>query len=243
MTKVLEEFRSAHPEQAVQTAANIDSTNLGSTDSLKRSKSYPKRPVIVKPVSQTSTIRSSLSTRLRLFSTSDRLTSSVSTISASPAQEQPGYFLGDSLATLSPQATEHTYPPEASSLTPPSLIAFEPRPGGSWIPYGIPTSVPSWLTGPPKRLFSKSALSSYVRAPPGTRKILEFVSPSRVGSKAEPSVKKAERCRQDSDETMLEEGIDLVEEPEILEEDGEKLNEKFRLSFGLTEKESVVARE
>lgn len=225
MTEVLEAFRERNPmEEGHDGVAGITDTTTRSYHSLIKgatpvaAKDPPSAPAL--PHSS-----SSWSSRLRIFPALDKSTSSLNTITekdrsglgtpraASPSPGSSSSILG--------HPTDHTYPPDPAPGTPPPEFALEHR--SSWsmpsIPLpSIPSSVTGWLKGPPKRIISATSSLGPAVASKG-RKILEVVTPGTDHSGAP-----------DSDE-----------EPEKPELSSEADDEKFRKSFGLGEKEHVVA--
>lgn len=229
------------------------------SNSVKRSKSLSRKsnsspsPLPLPPGSTWST---ALSSRLRLFpsspSTDRKLSASLATLTSgtgttTPTNDSPSlpphlfsstttYSNLTSSILLDPTLAAHTYPPEPTTL-PPLTDTISTR-HTTWT---IPTlaSVPTWLKGPTKKLSEVVTTGSNLVAAP--RKILEFVSGSvgvGVGSSAvEGGQTGGGILGAEANEERF------AEEPDAMEEDEEeKVNEKFRLSFGLTDKETVLAR-
>lgn len=221
-------------------------------------------------IKRTPTWTTALSTRLRLFSTSgtDRSSQSVATLtdkeatgSVTPRTEgsrSPGprksfsrptspqrrptarrsFSDGSSTSSVIDDGSvidgerrqsldEHTYPPEPSSADPPPELALSehtPKQVSAWqVPSMITlaATVPEWLKSRKINPITKVVV----------RKISEVVSRSALDG--------AEGKREEHEER--ERGS--IEEREEKEDEEERGDEKFRKSFGLTEKEKVVACE
>lgn len=271
MTQVLTRYRAEHPEQARQAAAIIDTTSRVFTPRTEGSRSPRRAASLSRAASpqpsgslhrakSTSSTRSSkphsasswsaLSSRLRIFSTTDRASSSIATLtedksgattpkrSGSPSPARRSSF--DGRSSLDGSGTDdHTYPPDPTPGTPPPDLTTEPRHStSSWSIPSMPslTSVPTWLKGPQKRVFAASpTIPNFLKVP--GRKILEVVTPSSEAAPGEEDSGEEGEERRDMSYSILEE----QEGEEGGEE--EKVNEKFRKLFGLTEKEEVVACE
>lgn len=258
MTQVLESFRDAHPEVR-QAVSILDSTSknntvatptptspTSSTFPLCITKSFSSTPAVGSSSSGSASptvavphrSASSLSSRLG-FGHRSSPTPSLKTIpSPSPGTPRDSTEIDrasslDSNQTMvapSSSSATDTYPPDPSPDVPP-LVARHSSSSSSWSIPSIP-SVPAWLKGPPKRLLSTT--NSVVRAP--VRKILEVVS-GVAGNTSHSETGQRGRIRGNTlERDSTTSGGVIVEE----EDDG---NEKFRMMFGLGEKEVIVSRE
>lgn len=169
--------------------------------------------------------------------------------------------------------SHHRYPPSPSATAPtssssrPSSSLWNPIPA---INRSLPTA-PQWLKGPTttgKKLLTGAAGLAAGGAGVGVksgRRIVEVVSGSGSGgvkrslARKEESADEKERRREamsrsvwddetvgraerEEQERVATAAAEAVPSEEEVQE-GEKVNEKFRRAFGLTEKEAVVARE
>ncbi|KAI5475372.1 hypothetical protein MNV49_001476 [Pseudohyphozyma bogoriensis] len=271
MTRVLREFRALHPALPMpEEGAESRPLALAHVESsLKRSKSASARAKEEKDKAKHQSSWSALSSRLRLFSSSDKASQSVVTLtdknfdqaaletprrdeSRSPARAaldlpdtddtDPGLHSASSASPpLEEQdPQEHTYPPEPSSSGPPAEFTRDPA-TTSW-------AVPSMSSIASTSL---SVVPEWLKGPP--RKLLHVAaSPvlpvtkqigrriSEVVSKSSVAAEEGKRQGQ-----VLTEEAKLEKSQMDMDEDDEKgeaeVTEKFRKNFGLTEKESVVA--
>lgn len=143
--------------------------------------------------------------------------------------------------------SHHRYPPSPSANAPTSTSQHS-----SWNPVSAVSHLPSvnvsgWLKGS-GRLISGAAGSAVGGATAGGRKIVEVVSGGHSNRAQETAEEKAKRRDEMSRSVWDDQAVGRAEREEqegaeIEDQAGEKVNEKFRKSFGLTEKESVLARE
>lgn len=157
------------------------------------------------------------------------------------------------------QPHEHTYPPEPSAGDPPPDLNVDPKTAAAASGWAIPSllpslpAVPEWLKGTRKGLFTAPAAAVTAPVRKAGRKIVEVVT---LASETAPPLEQVEK-RDDPSATSLPEDLggcsflsghnsttgSVVGEEGDEDELEEKANAKLRMSFGLTEKEQVIARE
>lgn len=242
MTTVLEEFRLNHPGENYLTgeqSAIIDTT-LKAHSSISTLTPTPSSATPLE--STTATIKSAapasqstaswsttLTSRLKIFPAIDRSTSSLATItdkekleagtprSASPPPSRPA-------SSSAQQDKGHTYPPDPAPGIPPAEFASD-KVWSIPIP-SLPTAMTNWLSRAPSKI---SALPAALVTKP--RKILEVVTGSDMSVERDPGAQTGFSAPEE------EENVERTDDPTVEEQ------EKFRKSFGLSEKESVLASE
>lgn len=239
MTAALDRFRLLHPDEARHAAFILDTTHRMPIPSspIVEETTIPRRTIPLRPQSSLFTRAassgptwSSLSSRLRLFPTpthpTPRISGSVATLTDLPGADTP-------TRSDSPHPPDHTYPPDPAPGTTPPSTSDRSVPSIWSLP--IPTigslhSVSGWLKAPRRIVTS---LSEPIPSPAPTRRISEVLTSSvMIGEDGEvtgeggyPPVRGSEEEREGDNEVKM------------------KVAERFRMAFGLTPKEELVARE
>lgn len=209
--------------------------------------------------SPTPTLANAPPTALSPFPVLDRLSASASTLkndarstSPSPSSTAPRRSLTPTSPLPPPidsdSEIDHSYPPT-------TFPSSGPQPASSlWSPLQT-LDVPSWLRAPTstgrKILTGAAGLATegVGVGVKGGKKIVEVVS--RGGSSKKEEREEREKRREEMSRSVWDdEALEKAEREEreggaedIDEEEKEKVNEKFRKGFGLTDKEAVEGRE